>query len=207
MRVSIFCVLLCLPLLAEKSPTAAVPNARKITVLLDFEKPHSHVPLKAMQTELQSILAGAGVDLDLQIKDELPAAPQFGDLLIFKMTGHCSTEQLPIGAILDERGPLAWTYASEGEMLSFGGVQCDRVRLSLRRLFGPEAADMYSSLYGKALARVVAHEMYHMLANSPAHTKDGVSKSSLSPRELAQSPLHFSSNTDVLLRKALKEGH
>jgi hypothetical protein len=199
--------LLSVSLLAAKSSSVPVLNSRKITVLLDFERSHSHVPLKAMQSELQSILAGAGVNLDLKLKDELPADPQFGDLLIFKMTGHCSTEQLPIGAIFDERGPLAWTYASDGEMLSFGEVQCDRVRLSLQKLLGPASAEMHSGLYGKALARVLAHEMYHMLANSSVHTKEGVSKSSLSPRELAQEPLHFSPNTDILLRKALSESH
>jgi hypothetical protein len=160
-----------------------------------------------MQTELQSILYGAGLSLDLRVKDELPPDPQFGDLLIFKMKGHCSTEQLPIGAILDERGPLAWTYSSDGEMLSFGEVQCDRVRLCLQRLYGPQTAEMHSVLYGKALARVVAHEMYHMLSNSSAHTKVGVTKSSLTPRELAEDPMHFPANADILLRKSLNDGH
>src|SRR5579863_3701258 len=112
-RVTILCLLLSVPLLAGKSSTAPVPINRQITVLLDFENPHPHVPLKAMQSELQSILSGAGVSLDLRIKDELPPDPQFGDLLIFKMKGNCSTDRLPLGAILDERGPLASTYSSD----------------------------------------------------------------------------------------------
>jgi hypothetical protein len=202
-RVTILCLLFSVPLLAGKSSFVPVANPHQITVLLDFDQPHSHVPLKAMQSELQSILDPAGVSLDLRVKDELPPDPQFGDLLIFKMNGHCSTEQLPIGALIDERGPLAWTYSSDGEMLSFGQVQCDRVRLSLQRLYGPQTAEMHSVLYAKALARVIAHEMYHMLSNSPAHTKGGVTKSSLTPRELAEDPMHFPFNTDILLRKAL----
>jgi hypothetical protein len=205
--VAVLCLLLAVPLLAGKASFAPQSNPHQITVLLDFDKPHSHVPLKAMQSELQSILYGVGVSLDLRVKDELPPDPQFGDLLIFKMKGHCSTEQLPIGAILDERGPLAWTYESDGEMLSFGEVQCDRVRLSLQRLYGPQTAEMHSMLYGKALARVVAHEMYHMLSNSSEHTKAGVTKSSLTPRELAQDPMHFPANTNVRLRKALNNNN
>lgn len=207
MRVSILFLFVSVPLMAGKASTDPVSNPHSITVLLDFEKPHSHVPLKAMQSELESIFAGTGITLDLRLKDQLPPDPQFGDLLIFKMSGHCSTEQLPIGAILDERGPLAWTYASDGEMLSFGEVQCDRIRLSLQRLYGPETAEMHSNLYAKALARVVAHEMYHMLSNSPAHTKNGVTKASLTPRELAEDPMHFPQNTDQLLRKALEDNH
>lgn len=206
-RLTIFCLFACVPLIAATSVTTTETTPRKITVLLDFDKPHPHVPLKAMQNELQSILDGAGLSLDLRLKDQLPPDPQFGDLVIFKMSGHCSTEQLPIGAILDERGPLAWTYSSDGEMLSFGEVQCDRVRLSLQRLYGPDSAEMHSALYGKALARVVAHEMYHMLSNSPAHTKAGVTKSSLSPQELTQRPLRYSPNTDDILRKAVDGSH
>ncbi|HEX4228819.1 MAG TPA: hypothetical protein VHZ07_09115 [Bryobacteraceae bacterium] len=207
MRVTILCLLFSVPLWAWKPSIVPVPKSHQITVLLDFDKPHSHVPLKAMQSELQSILDAAGISLDLRVKDELPPDPQFGDLLIFKMNGHCSTEELPIGALIDERGPLAWTYSSDGEMLSFGEVQCDRVRLSLQRLYGPQTAEMHSMLYGKALARVIAHEMYHMLSNSSEHTKAGVTKSSLTPRELAEDPMRFPRNADVLLRKTLSDDH
>jgi hypothetical protein len=205
--VTILCLLFSVALWAWKPSVAPLPKSHPITVLLDFDKPHSHVPLKAMQSELQSILYRAGLSPELRVKDELPPDPQFGDLLIFKMKGHCSTEQLPIGAILDERGPLAWTYESDGEMLSFGEVQCDRVRLSLQRLYGPQTAEMHSTLYGKALARVVAHEMYHMLSNSSEHTKAGVTKSSLTPRELAEDPMPFSPNANIQLRKALHDTH
>lgn len=207
MRLTIFCLFCCAPLLAGTTLINPVPTQRTVTVLLDFEKPHPHVPLKAMQSELQSILIGAGVSLDLRLKDQLPADPQFGDLLIFKMAGHCSTEELPLGAILDERGPLAWTYSTDGEMLSFGEVQCDRVRLSMERIYGPDSAERHSVLYGKALARVVAHEMYHMLANSSVHSKEGVTKSRLSAQELTQRPLQFSEGADNVLRKALSGSH
>ena len=39
-------------------------------------------------------------------------------------------------------------------------------------------------LFGRALARVVAHELIHMLSNSPEHGAAGVMKASLSGKEL-----------------------
>lgn len=197
-------LLLSLPVFAATS-SSPVPRARQITVLLDFENSHSRVPLKEMKSELQSILSGAGVALDLRLKDELPADPQFGELLVFKMQGHCSLDESTETPLVDERGPLAMTYSSDGEMLSFGAVQCDKIRDCLEQLYGQHNVPLHSAVYGRALGRAVAHEMYHMIAKSTTHTKDGVTKESLSAWELTENSLHYSAATDAVLREALKD--
>jgi len=192
-------VVLPIAALAAKSDVTVHP----ITIVLDFENSHDHVPLQIMERELQNLLSNARISVNLLLRDELASHPQFGELLVFKMKGHCSTTELPIGAVLDERGPLAMTYSSDGEMLSFGEVECDRVRLSLQRLTGHSYPELHSVLYGRALGRVVAHEMYHMLVSSTSHTGSGLTKESLSPKELAEEPMQFSNQASQALRKAL----
>ena len=99
------------------------------------------------------------------------------------------TESLPIGALSDERGPLAMAYSSDGAILPFGEVECDRIRSSLERVVGHGNPVIYQSAFGSALGLVVAHEIYHMLSHSPDHTKTGVTKESLSAREMLSGSL------------------
>jgi hypothetical protein len=100
------------------------------------------------------------------------------------MKGHCTARPLPIGALSDERGALAMTYSSDGTLLPFGAVECDRVRQSLERVLGRNPLDVHSDAYSTAIARVMAHEIYHMVGNSKGHTQDGLTKRSFSSRDL-----------------------
>ena len=171
------------------------------TILVDFEKPHSSQSFEAMRLELESLLRPVGLKFNLQLRDQMAEAQQFADLVLFKMKGSCIMDSLPIGALSDERGPLAMAYASDGEVLHFGEVECDRIRESLSRAGGRFPSGDIQSTLGRALGLVIGHELYHMLANSTKHTKNGVTKESLSARELLSGELTL----PALARKALQQ--
>src|SRR6266567_2566814 len=97
-------------------------SGQSVTVLVDFEKPYSPVSMDAMRHELQTLLQPAGLKIDLRLKDELVPGAIFNQLVVFKMKGACTMVALPIGALSDERGPLAMTHSSDGTILHFGEV-------------------------------------------------------------------------------------
>ena len=45
--------------------------------------------------------------------------------------------------------------------------------------------------FGRALARVLAHELYHILLDTEQHAKSGVTKSHLTPHDLIGESLDF----------------
>lgn len=184
-----YCLLICaLPALLAAAPSPGLP----LTVVLDFEHVKTSVPLPAVQSELQKLLSAANLTVDLRLRNELPDSPQLGQVVIFKMRGFCSTDPaIPVGALSDERGALAMTYTSDGQILPFGEVECDRVRQSLSRLWGQPLPKGHETDLALAIARVLAHEVYHMLGDSVAHTRTGVTKESLTARELTQPELSF----------------
>ena len=165
---------------------SSTPDPKQITVLVDFTDVRSATSLHALKSELQNILSDSHFQLDVQLKSDFPDTPVSGDLVLFKMKGHCTMNALPVGALSDERGPLAMTYSVNGELLPFGEVQCDRVRTALQRIVGKSNPQAHQTEYGAALARVMAHEIYHMLARSATHTKEGLTKEALSPGELSR---------------------
>jgi predicted nucleotidyltransferase len=182
---------------------------RRVTVLVNFEKPHSDVSVKALQHELTELLEPVGVTVDLMLKSDIPKNPEFSELAVFEMKGSCSMDNVPAryparyGDLPDERGPLAMSYSSDGQILHFGEVECDRVRQCLQRVTGRTEPEKHQVAYGKALGIVIVHELYHMIAGAKAHTKIGLTKESLSAEELLDSKLSLPRMVLEALRRGL----
>jgi predicted nucleotidyltransferase len=183
-----------------RAASTAIPPA-PVTILIDFEKPHSPLSLVAMRQELEALLQPVGLKIDLLMRSQMLPAQEFADLVIFKMKGSCVMEPLPFDALSDERGPLAMAFSSDGEVLHFGEVECDRIRQSLARVIGVSTSNYRQTLLGRAIGLVIGHELYHMIANSAVHTKHGVTKESLTARELLEADL----NIPAFARKALQQ--
>lgn len=184
--------------------SAATAGDSSLTVLLDYEQPHSRSSFESMQSELRALMKSAGLVVDLRDKAEIAPNAQFNGLVIFKMSGRCDATPVPMEALSDERGPLAMAYRSDGQILPFGEVRCDRIRESLQRSIGrglPSGRDR--SAYGAALAKVMAHEIYHMLAHDPHHTQKGLSKEALSSHELLDERLSLPDEALDEIRRSL----
>lgn len=200
MRLVVAVVLVCFAAF-RAYPDTSDPG-QSITVLVDFEKPYSTASIDALRTELETLFKPAGVKIDLRLKNQIPPGAEFNQLVIFKMKGACSMVAMPIGALSDERGPLAMTYSSDGEMLHFGEVECDRVRQSLQRVLGRGYPEKRQTALGMALGMVMAHEMYHMIADAKGHTTAGVTKHSLSAEEMLAGRLSL----PAAAKKAVERG-
>ena len=153
-----------------------------ITLLLQFEKKHSEKSVQEMKREMLAIMKDTGLQLDFRsLKDFNPNEP-VTDLVVVKFKGTCQMEPLPV--LFDERGPLAFTHSTDGEVLPFSEVACDRVRQSVESaMWGGDRAKA-DMLFGRALGRVLAHELVHIVARTNKHGVKGVAKTSLSGVQL-----------------------
>ena len=197
-RLSFACCAVCAGLIAGP------PTRTALTVVMDFEAPHSVASFASLDNNLNALLSPAGITVELQTRDSLPPNPQFKQLVVFKMKGSCSMTPVPIGALSDERGPLAMAFSSDGQVLHFGEVQCDRLRHSLERVLTPGGSPRNQRTFGSALAVVMAHELYHMLANEKEHTHKGISKPSLSADELVASRLALPADALLAIQEDLQ---
>ncbi len=174
------CCCLCFSLFGA---SATMRPSDSLTVVLDI-KDHHYSPssLAAMESETQRIFDDTGMKLDWRLKERLPEHAEFSNVVVFTMTGSCRMSMVPL--LVDERGPLALTYTSDGEVLPFGEVRCDRIKASLQRSPHPGNGRSWDDLFGIALGRVMAHELYHMLSDERGHTESGVTRTSLRADEL-----------------------
>jgi hypothetical protein len=84
----------------------------------------------------------------------------------------------------------------------FSRVECDKVAASVRSaMWGGDFAKA-DLLMGRALGRVLTHELVHVLTRSGSHGREGVERQSLSPKQLISESLPLSSGDLARLRKA-----
>jgi hypothetical protein len=175
-------------------------GSEKLTIVFDFQGPHSSRSVSEMQHEVAGILKDSGLKLNWRALDRT-GATDAGDnenLVVVHFNGRCILEPVPI--LYDERGPLAFTHTSDGAVLPFSEVACDQVTASMRSaMFGGDYAQA-DQLLGRALGRVVAHELVHILTKSHDHGREGVGKAALSGTQLIEPRLPLSTSDLERLR-------
>jgi hypothetical protein len=178
-------------LVAIGLPVAALPPATgaDVTVIVNFKSTYSTPAIKFMQREVEQILKSSGVTLEWRSRSEAVDAT-FNDLVVMTFKGSCVFNPMPI--VYDELGPYAITRTTGGEVQPFGEVDCDHVVSSLHTAMSGDDFAKADMLLGRALGRVVAHELVHMLTKSRQHGREGVEKAALSARQLIAETLPLS---------------
>jgi hypothetical protein len=166
---------------------SACAHATDITVVLDFDGPYSDRSVEQMKRETEDIFKTAGLHLEWRTRADVRGA--YENLVVVRFKGKCVLEPVPM--LYDERGPFAFTYNSDGAILPFSEVECDHVTASVQSAMGIDDHARPDYVMGRALGRVVAHELVHILTKSASHAKAGVFQTALSGRDLIGPPLHL----------------
>ena len=154
----------------------------RVTIIFQFEADHSEPSVIEMKRELQSLMRDSGVELNWRQLDKLSASDSFPSLVVVTFHGSCQMKTFA-PALPNEPVPLAYAHVVNGTVIPFADVECDRIRRSLRTApaYDGSRGDL---LFGRALGRVLAHELYHIITRTRTHTQHGISRKSLSPKDL-----------------------
>jgi len=196
------CIVLALSALVLLASVAipAVPPSVKLTIVTDFRGPRSTAAMNQMQLELARIMGTTGLILDWKAKEQATSS-SFDNLVVIRFNGKCTLE--PVGLVYDERGPLAFTHTSDGEVLPFTEVECDKVTATVRSAMVGRDYSRADALFGRALGRIVAHELVHILSKTMGHSQEGVAKASLSGKQLVAERLSLTDADFQLLQSTL----
>ena len=161
----------------------AVPSAfgEGITIVLDFQGPRSEQSVAEMKREFAGIMKDTAVRFDFRSRSQASQEP-LSDLVLVRFKGKCVLD--PVGYLYDERGPMAFTYSTDGAVQPFSEVACDKVTSAVRSAMSGGDFAKADVLLGRALGRVLAHEVVHMLSKSGAHGHTGVARTALSGSQL-----------------------
>lgn len=178
---------------AENSPEAAAP----ITIYTNFENDPPDFPVEAMKTELSEIMTPVGLDFEWRSLNGSRGNEVSIELVVVSFKGNCEwQDEVPHR----ESGALGWTHMSDGDVLPFSDVDCNRVRRFIAPLVAGANKHERERIFGRALGRVLAHELYHVFANTTHHAAVGVAKAFYTPGELVSDSFHFQDKEGRQLR-------
>ena len=163
------------------------PSPFELTVVLDFKGTYSPAAIQAMQTEAGRILDSSGVRLHWSIAGGESVKT---DLVVMTLKGACGFSASPDKH--EVTGPYGMTYVVDGRITPFAEVNCDRVVGSARGAMPKDAYPRGDQVIGRAIGRVVAHELVHMLTGSCRHGSEGVERPALAGEDLVADSLPLS---------------
>jgi hypothetical protein len=160
-----------------------------VGIFLDFEKTPPPAVVDALREHADWLLHQAGVVPAWRLLKDSKGGESFSDVFIVRFKGACHNLRLPLQAPSesDSATRLGATLVRNGEVLPWAEVECDAVKRGVatvtpkRRLFA----------FGQALAKVVTHELYHLLLNTTGHGATGLSRSVIPWSELTRTSAAF----------------
>jgi hypothetical protein len=178
-------------LLASASLAAAASPARETTgvSLLIRTGQAPAVTFQEMKKELADVMSPAGVPVHWE--EPLTFHDVNGSTVVVDISGTC---RVPFHADAERPGlrtPLGSTATADGSILPFVQVNCGALASLLAPLIGNQPESFRDFVFGRALARVLAHELFHILTQSENHADSGVAKAALSVADLTGSRFEF----------------
>ena len=163
--------------------------APTVGVYMDFGETPSPAVVAAMQKEAAVVLDKVDIKLAWRLLSENRGNEPFDRLAVVKFTGTCACGGFlhPTREVL----VLGSTLVASGQVLPYSEVHCDQVRRVLPDVeFAADRRQGDADL-GRALGRVLAHELYHVLTGTTHHSASGAAKLLQSPEDLRSNEFSF----------------
>jgi hypothetical protein len=174
-------------------------TAVALTVYTDFQEAVPSAVSETMRSEVESMFAPAEFRLEWSPLADFRAERASTAVVVAHFEGRCDSSRLVMRP--SQAGSLGWTEISDGAILPFVHVDCARARNYLQTaLLGYRSKDR-ERLYGRALGRVLAHELYHVFTLSSRHGAVGVARKSCTVQNLLDAGFQFSKKEIETLRQ------
>jgi hypothetical protein len=163
-------------------------SAKRIGIYLQFDSAPGPASIRTMEAKVEELLSPSGLALDWRMTDANKGTNPVSGLVVLTFKGACRIgiavpPPRDFGTLGEDR-PLATTKVVNGRVLPFGEVRCDEVRAALSYLPPGSSRAQRQTALGVALGRVVAHELYHVLAQTTRHTSKGLARAIHSLKDL-----------------------
>ena len=190
-------------LLALGSCAFATAQTHTISVFLSRQSVQPSETVAEMQRELARIVRPLDFHLSFHQSGAQPVPDDANQVVIVNFRGSCSMADSapPVRdrVALDSRS-LASAPVSDGRVLPFVTIECDKLRDWMRSKVAGLRTEQRQELLGRAVGRLIAHELYHITAQTKHHASEGVAQPCFSLRELIADRFDFDRLTLAQMR-------
>ena len=190
-------------LAAAVLPCGIETESGRIAVGLFAEFRHEPPPIvrHAVREELAAIVDTAGLAVEWRSSSDGRSSESWTQVATLDFHGHCDTSDLRTH--VPHSSVLGQTHLSDGAVIPYGEIDCDAIRAFLAVELGRIERIARPVIFGRAVGRVIAHELFHILARSKHHGSSGIGKQFYAPRELVARQFKLQNRQVQQLRLAL----
>ena len=160
-------------------PASAV---EPVTIVLSAQPSASKLSIAVLEQELAAI-PDMNLSLSWLRSEDLTTGIELNRPVQVRLAGRCNLAGAPDRASR-KPGAYAWAHVSDGRVLPFIEVDCDRLRNALFSTMWGEDFQHRDFLLGRALARIIAHELHHVVRSEVHHSEEGLAQPSLTAASL-----------------------
>jgi hypothetical protein len=190
--VSVGLLLAALPAFGGQKGATLAP----IALYSQFQQEPPAGVLQAIREELSSIMGPMGLRFEWRPLSMVRGQEVAVELAVITFKGHCDLSHFAPHAT--HSGPLGWTHISEGAILPFADIDCDGIRSFVQAGLLGVRAEQRDAMFGRAVGRVLAHELYHIFANTQHHGS-GVGKAAYTVANLLDTDFQFDEKESAAL--------
>jgi hypothetical protein len=180
----VFGLLVASPILAGDREGPVSP----ITLYVDYQHEIPDNIQQTIQREVGEILSPTGLTVEWRSLSAIEGRVSF-TLAIVHFHGNCNVADLSVYP--PYRFTLGSTAVSEGEVLPFTDIYCNAIRAFITPQLLSIAPENRAVSFGRAVGRVVAHELYHIFAHTKHHSSHGLAEAALGVRALTAGTFRF----------------
>ena len=194
--------LVCLALAAWPA-LGKPPDVAPVVLYTHFDRQPGPIVAESARLEVESILAPLGFPLKWRSLDGIRDSEVSTSLAVVTFRGRCGVDDL----LSFGKAPttLGVTHVSDGVVLPFTDIDCNSIRLFLQKNLVRVRVEDRELYYGRAVGRVLAHELFHIFTGSRHHGSDGIAKPVFTERELLADHFEFEGSEFRVLRASLKQ--
>jgi hypothetical protein len=157
-----------------------------VGIVLHWEKKPESAFLRLLRSEVEHIFRPSGLALGWEAGPQ-KAVGTYDRVVVVRLHGVCSEYRVydfSEGSLVNG-SPLGWTYINDGELIPQSALDCDQVARALAEMRGrlPHQLTL-RNVYARLAARVLVHEMMHVLLRTPDHDAADFTRPSLRLEEL-----------------------
>jgi len=141
-----------------------------------------------MKEELVTLFSSAGVNFEWRSLDTVRGDEAFRELAVVTFGGKCSLSELTPEHHFG--GALGWTHVTDGAVIPFSDVDCDRIRAFVSTQLISLPKKDREPAFGRAIARVLSHELFHVFTQTNHHGS-GLSKRAYTAADLMADDFRF----------------
>ncbi len=160
-----------------------------LTILVDSPPGTPRRTLTVMREELEDLL-GLQVGVEPWKRDNPRGLERAGGATIWViLSGQC---QVCGNRCREDYGTLGQAPIVNGRVQPYVRIHCDRVRGVIRENTAGKAPCQAAMLFGRALGRILAHEIYHIYTGTEHRADETLLRPALTARQLTGDGVGFS---------------